>query len=197
MIHSPYLNTPLSRWQQITNDLIEKHPLTQEELKDFVFDAWNGIFESRFGQQKLRIGVDIFPRPQIIGALLHELIPAEAASRRNDWRKEETAKDKDLVYIPDDFFSIEIKTSSNRSKIFGNRSYAQPSAVNSKNKDGFYLTVNFEPFSTQNPRPNILLIRFGWLDHSDWRAQTSPTGQQANLSPETYNLKFQTIYSRD
>jgi hypothetical protein len=139
---------------------------------------------------KLEIGKNIFPKPQIMGFFLHELIPLEiAALHPDEWRGEQTASDKDIVYIPDDTFSIEVKTSSHARHIYGNRSYAQGATKRKKSKSGYYLTVNFEKFSASNKRPRILLIRFGWLDSSDWIGQASETGQQASLTKEadTYN----------
>ena len=195
MTKSPYNGKDKKQWPQITQNLIDKHPLDENEIK--VLMAWNDIFESSIGRHSLKIGKHIFPKPQIIGALLHELIPAEiAASHPNMWRPEETADDKDIVCIKDDYYSIELKTSSNPRHIFGNRSYAQKPTEDKKGKDGYYLAVNFEKFSKQNNRPDILLIRFGWLDHSDWIGQKSPTGQQARLAPETYELKFKTLFTK-
>ena len=66
------------------------------------------------------IGRDIQPKPQIMGFLLHELIPLELQSRHpGEWRPEKAKNDKDLVYIPDPTLSVELKTSSHPSQIFG------------------------------------------------------------------------------
>lgn len=190
---SPYLNVGEPQWQNITEKLIQKHPLTEESIVAMILSAWNNIFTCSFGSHK--IGESIFPKPQVIGAFLHELIPAEMSQQfPGEWRGEVSNDDKDIVYIPNDFFSIELKTSSNRTQIFGNRSYAQKPTSDKKGKDGFYIAVNFEKFSKANPKPQIIMIRFGWLDHSDWIGQASETGQQARLSPETYKLKFKTLY---
>lgn len=197
MASSPYDEIPQSRWLRVTESLIDDHPLTSEQIVTAVFDAWDGLFTTSIGKHGLKIGEHIFPKPQIIGALLHELIPAEFVMLDKDcWRAEQASDDKDIVYIPDDKFSIELKTSSHPSQIFGNRSYAQAPTRDKKGKDGYYLTVNFEKFSPKNPRPNILFIRFGWLGHSDWIGQTSQTGQQARLSPSTYTTKFRTLYAK-
>lgn len=129
-----------------------------------------------------------FPKPQILGFFLHELIPLKLKERYpKTWRGDETAPEKDVVYIPENFYSFEVKTSSHKSKIFGNRSYAQEGAEESKkkkDKSGFYLAVNFEAVKPEmKEKPRILLIRFGWLDKKDWLGQTSATGQQARLPP--------------
>src|SRR3989339_967384 len=120
---SPYLNKDQVKWSKITEKLVAKHPLSVNEIKEIVLESWEEIFSSKIGKKSFRIGKDIFPKPQIMGFLLHELIPLEFSVRYpNIWRKEKSSSDKDLIYVPDDSFSIEIKTSSNPNSIFGNRS---------------------------------------------------------------------------
>lgn len=197
--NSPYSNFNKSDWPAITSDLIQKHPLTEDEITGFCLAAWQNLFNSSIGKHNLKFGEHIFPRPQVVGALLHELIPAEiVASYPATWRREREKDDKDIVYMPDDFFSIELKTSSNAGQIFGNRSYAQAPTQNKKSKNGYYITVNFEQIKEEAvaSRPSILMIRFGWIDHTDWIGQTSQTGQQARLAPETYELKLKTLYAK-
>lgn len=192
---SPYLGYNKNDWAEITENLIERHPLGLDELQEVVLVAWENIFQTSIGRHNLKIGQHIFPKPQVIGALLHELIPAElSATFPKEWRGEKYADDKDIVYMPNDYYSIELKTSSNANRIFGNRSYAQRPTEGKKGKNGYYLAVNFEKFSTQTPKPEILVIRFGWLDHTDWIGQAAATGQQAKLASETYDLKFRTLY---
>jgi hypothetical protein len=197
MADSPYAGKNKAKWPDITQELLDRHPLEEKEIKKFVLAAWDDLFASSIGLHRLKIGEHIFPKPQIIGALLHELIPAEISAAYPDiWRTEESADDKDIVHIQNDNYSIELKTSSNPKHIFGNRSYAQKPTANKKGKDGYYLAVNFEKISKQNNRPAILMVRFGWLDHSDWIGQQAATGQQARLLPETYELKFKTLFSK-
>lgn len=105
------------------------------------------------------------------------------------WRREETADEKDLVYIPDQDYSIEVKASSSVKSIFGNRSYAQEAASAKKSKSGYYLAINFEKFVSAK-RPEITLVRFGWLDHFDWIGQAAATGQQARLDPNAERHKL-------
>lgn len=194
---SPYDGKPISEWKKITENLIKEHPLNEKDIVSTVLESWESIFESTLGRHGLKIGVQIFPKPQIMGFLLHEIIQQEfVAKYPGEWRGEETSEDKDLVCILDDNFSIEIKTSSNQNQVFGNRSYAQESINNRKSKSGFYLAVNFDKFSKSRKKPEILLIRFGWIDHDDWIGQAAATGQQARLSRETYENKFKTLHSK-
>ena len=193
---SPYSGLSASHWLRVTQEIVEKHPLSTEEIVDAVLDSWQSILDSRLGTKGFRIGKDIFPKPQIMGFLLHELIPLELAAKHpNSWRGDTSASDKDLVYIPDDSFSIEVKTSSAPNRIFGNRSYAQGTSKGKKGKSGYYLAVNFEKFSTSK-NPSIRLIRFGWIDSSDWIGQEAATGQQSRLSLDVENYKLLQLYRK-
>lgn len=196
MTTSPYSNTSPSDWFPITESLIKEHPLSEQEIVEIVLVTWKSIFASTFGNSRFKIGVDIFPKPQIMGFFLHELIPLELESRYNhEWMRDEAKLDKDCVNINRPEYSFEIKTSSNKTKIFGNRSYAQTSKGSRKTKDGYYLTVNFEKFSSSNKHPDILLIRFGWIDSTDWRGQKAATGQQSSLPPQVYDGKLKILHS--
>jgi hypothetical protein len=107
---SPYFGIPVEKWADKTKELIEQHPLDVNEIYEIVISVWEEIFESSITSRGYKIGKDIFPSPQIIGYLLHELIPLELSSRYPQlWRREENAKEKDLVYIPDPSFSVELK----------------------------------------------------------------------------------------
>lgn len=52
-----------------------------------------------------------------------------------------------------------------------------------KEKSGYYITVNFY-------QKCLILLRFGWIDHSDWKAQKSETGQAAGLDKKVYEYKL-------
>jgi ScaI-like restriction endonuclease len=199
---SPYFGVPESGWERVTRDLIENHPLGSDEIVDVALKAWSDIFESSLGSG-FRIGKDIFPRAQIMAFFLQDLIALEfERTRPTEWRAERTAADKDLVCIADDRFSVEIKASSHRSRIFANRSYGQPEeSAGKKLKSGYYLAVNFDPWPgdltgprERQIRPPIRMVRFGWLDHSDWLAQAAATGQAASLPAAVENSQLLTFY---
>lgn len=193
---SPYDGISIEDWATKTKELIQQHPLDNKQIYEIVINVWDEIFQSDLTRRKYRIGRDLFPRPQIMGALLHELIPLEFANCYSGiWRREENNNEKDIVYIPNDYFSIELKTSSSLSRIYGNRSYAQKSTTEKrkKNKSGYYLAVNFEKFNPkikEIQQPKISLVRFGWIDEKDWQGQKSQTGQQARLSVEIERHKL-------
>ena len=190
-MNSPYQNKKPREWLTITKKLIAKHPLSTKEIKEAVLEAWEEIFRSKIGRKPYHIGKDIFPKPQIMGFFLHELIPLEFKRKYpQKWRREKSVSDKDLIYVRDDTFSIEIKTSSNPQSIFGNRSYAQEAKKDKKSKSGYYLAINFEKFTDKVTKPRILKVRFGWLDHTDWLGQKAATGQQSRLSRDVESFKL-------
>ncbi len=194
-IISPYANLPVKQWWEKTKELISQHPLKTEELVEITLKSWNELFFSSIGSKPFRIGVEIFPKPQIMGFLLHEIIPLELSERyRGIWCNEKTVGGKDIVYIPDDRYSIEIKTSSSKGKIFGNRSYAQKPRTSKKSKSGYYLAINFQKFSQEVTRPEITRIRFGWIDHEDWLGQKAASGQQSRLDINVEKFKLLEIY---
>ena len=68
---SPYTDIPKDKWIDKTIELTNSHPL-KDEIVQIVTESWNTIFKSSIGG--FRIGIDIFPEPQIMGFFLHTLI---------------------------------------------------------------------------------------------------------------------------
>lgn len=187
---------PEEEWKSLTEDLIDEHPLKVEEIIDVILKSWEDILITKIGG-KLLIGKDIFPSPQIMGNYLHELIPiALEELLPGEWKKDTLKTDKDIEYLLDDQYSIEIKTSSSRNGIFGNRSYAQANNKTGKSKSGYYITINYDPFNKKatDVKPRIRRIRFGWLDYTDWIAQKAPSGQQARVDINSRDKKMKLIY---
>lgn len=150
---SPYEGVPSTLWPRVTRKLVKAHPLSKSELVEVVLASWDSILATDLGAKGFRIGRDIFPKPQIIGFFLHELIPLELSARYpKTWRGDKIASEKDIVYIPNDYYSIEIKTSSDPSHIFGNRSYAQTSTKGKKAKMATTWRLTSIKFSKAEPR---------------------------------------------
>lgn len=188
------MGKPDTEWEGITKNLLAAFPLSKEQLVDAVLDAWREIFASRIG--KFRIGKEIHPQPQILGFLLHELVPLLIEKHNPDsWCRDRTGHEKDLVCLTNSDLSMEIKTSSSSKGIAGNRSYAQVETNAKKTKSGYYLLINFDKtMKGQSRHPSIKLIRFAWLSHSHWKGQDAPTGQAASLSANARTKKMITIY---
>jgi hypothetical protein len=191
---SPYFGVPASEWPSTTRNLLTRQPLSGPDLVDAVLRSWAAIFQSRLGSG-FHIGREIKPNPQIMGFLLHALIPLELATSHDGWRAESSAGDKDLVYEPDPALSIEIKTSSHPSQIFGNRSFGVDNPGRGKKaKDGYYVAVNFEKWPSVDRTPQIVQIKYGWLDSTDWVAQKAETGQQSALPSAVDNNQLLTVF---
>ncbi len=191
---SPY-PADTTKWALTTNKLLTKFPIAMGEIVEVVLTSWEDIFQSKIGRKRFEIGQDIRPEPQVMGLLLHELIPLNlAATHPAGWRRGLASSECDVVCISDGSKSFEIKTSSSRGGIFGNRSYAHVSATASKTRGSFFLAVNFGKFVDTTSRPEISLIRFGWLGAGDWIGQKTESGQQSRLTREAKAYKLKVIY---
>lgn len=183
----PYENLPIEQWKDVTKNLVEQHPL-KSDIVDFCLKSWQSILNSKINTYLNMQIKNMSISPQATGALLHDVIP-EYISKNVDGFRKGSGKEKDIVCEYNSFYSLELKTSSQKS-IYGNRSYTKSDS--GKEKSGYYLTVNFEKINSNDPK--ILLIQLGWLNHSDWRGQTSETGQQAFLTREAKANKFVVLY---
>lgn len=185
---NPYDNLDVSEWRNVTQTLIQKHPL-YSVLVDFCLKSWTSILNGKINSYlNLKIG-EMSLSPQATGALLHDVLP-EYIERNVEGFRKGKGDEKDVVCEGNDFYSLEIKTSSQKS-IYGNRSYTKSSS--GKSKSGYYLAINFEKITKTDPQ--ILTIRFGWLDHTDWIGQRSETGQQAFLTKEAKEHKLVVLYN--
>lgn len=186
-----------TKWALVTRRLLAGFPVSMPDLTKVVLASWEDIFHSRIGTRGYAIGTDIYPEPQIIAFLLHELIPLNLATTfPRKWLRGTGASQCDAVCVDDDDCSFEIKTSSSASGIFGNRSYAHISDKATKRRGSFFLAVNFGKFAARQARPEITLIRFGWLGASDWIGQRAESGQQARLTKEARAYKLKIIYEQ-
>jgi hypothetical protein len=202
---SPYYGVAEDDCVEVTRGLLRAHPLDADTLVQASLASWDAIFASNIGG--LEIGSDIQPTPQVMGNFLHELIPRTIGNAIPQWRRDASAAEKDLVYVPDPEYSIEIKTSSHPEQVFGNRSVGidpEPpregsrTRVAKKAKSGYYLTVNFERWvDAGRYRPEVTLVRFGWLDGTDWVAQSAGTGQNSTLPSRIYGTQLPVIFRRE
>lgn len=183
----PFKNVPIEQWKETTQKLVDMHPLSNI-IVDLCQKSWASILHGKINTYLNMYISEMSLSPQALGALLHDVIPEYITKNVEGFRKGE-GKEKDVVCEYNDDFSFEIKTSSQKS-IYGNRSYAKSDS--GKSKSGYYLTINFEKLSKENPR--ILLIQMGWLDHSDWIGQKSETGQQASLTKEAKENKLIVLF---
>lgn len=69
---SPYDGHSVREWDRITQQLIDEHPLEEEEIVEVVLEAWESIMQTKIGG-KLQIGVDVLPSPQVTYNFLRTL----------------------------------------------------------------------------------------------------------------------------
>jgi hypothetical protein len=186
---SPYTDKPESEWLGITKQLIESHPLKTADLLNAAITTWSMLWQTTVGAGSVAVKLSDLRVPATIVGYFFEVLFARELGRRAPelWRGNRSKDEKDLVYLPDPSFSVEIKASGQHGfKVYGNRSYGQKSEnalLAKKEKSGFYITVNFY-------EQTLTLVRFGWIDESDWDAQAAPTGQMAGLKQAVYDGKL-------
>lgn len=170
--------------------------MSVNKIPSIVHNSWKDIFTIADSKGNFEIGKTIFPKPQILAFILEALIAKEFESiDSNTWEFDPTGFSKDIVNKTNPKFSIEIKASSSKERIYGNRSYANPGSTSKKSKDSFYLAINFESYK-QTKTPNVTKIRFGYLSHNDWRGQKSSSGQQSHLDIITERSKLLELWPK-
>jgi hypothetical protein len=181
MLISPYKDHPKSQWLQITKALVGSFPLTMEDLVGIVEDAWSDLYTSSFGKTGLKIGSDILLPAQATGVILEKLIAVHISKKFSGWRGGREKYEKDIIFENELKYSFEIKTSSSRSGLYGNRSTGHRAEGRTKFCSGYYLVVNYKLPREGDLSREIQNIRFGWIDDEDWVGQAQPTGQQASI----------------
>lgn len=185
---SPYDGKSVDEWLEVTNSLIQAHPLKPDLILDAAIQSWNRLWSTRVGDESVGFPfADIEPPAIVVGYFFEKLFSKELATRLpGQWRGGK-GSEKDLHCITDESMSVEMKSSGQLGyKIFGNRSYGQKvenEDAAKKDKSGYYITINFHG-------QQLTLLRFGWIDASDWQAQKSATGQMAGLGDEVYQFKL-------
>lgn len=193
MLVSPYKDHPRSQWLHITNALVERFPLTMESLVGIVEDAWSDLYTSSFGATGLKIGTDILLPAQATGVILEKLIAVHISKKFPGWRGGREKFEKDIIFEDELEYSFEIKTSSSRSGLYGNRSTGHRAAGRTKFRSGYYPVINYKLPRESDLSREIQNIRFGWIDDEDWVGQAQPTGQQASIGVDLARLKLVTI----
>lgn len=189
MTKSPYVGKTEKSWPAITQRLVSGHPLKLEELRDAALAVWGMLWHTTIGSGDTSIRLSELKVPATIVGYFFEILLGKELERRHPdhWRGTQSKDEKDIVYVPDPSFSVEIKASGQQGfRVYGNRSYGQKSEnelLVKKEKSGFYLTVNFF-------KQALTLLRFGWIDADDWDPQESPTGQMAGLKKSVYDHKL-------
>lgn len=186
---SPYLGEPEEAWLRITRGLLATHPLKVDSIREVALTAWAKVWDTTVGSGDTAIRLaDLRVPATVVGYFFEVLLARELQHLYpDDWGGNRSGDEKDLVYIKDRSLSIEMKSSGQLGdRVYGNRSYGQQTQnedLVKKEKSGYYITANFYG-------QTLTLLRFGWIDASDWKPQASPTGQMAGLSDAVYAKKL-------
>ena len=110
------------------------------------------------------------------GSVIGTLLEFFLARRLNahDFRKQQKKHEPDFVHRKRAHFNFEVKSTSSKTSVPGNR----VAATDSHKEGTFLLAINYCAREIQPVR-----VRFGWVQPSDWVAQRG-NGQQASLSKE-------------
>lgn len=186
---SPYKDKPIEEWHSITTELVEKYPLSKEEILDISLICWDKLWTTKVANIIDLKEVDL--PATVIGYFFQKLFANELENRYSqEWRGEKDKSDKDLVNLKNSGFSTEMKSSGQMGyKVFGNRSYGQSSDTPSKAKSGYYITVNFY-------NQTLNLVSLGWIDKEDWKCQNAESGQAATLPSEVYQHKLIPLFGK-
>ncbi|MFZ6066833.1 ScaI family restriction endonuclease [Staphylococcus saprophyticus] len=193
----PYEGKNEIEWENVTRELIRDFPISMDTIVDLVLQSWSEIFTLTNEKKDFIIGETVFPKPQMMGFFLEEILTQKIHKLDPEtWFADRTGYSKDLENVVNPNFSVEIKTSSSPKNIYGNRSYGQRGDSAKKSKDGYYLAINFEKFDKNDisKKPQIRMIRFGYLNYYDWNSQKSSTGQQARILSNVEKVKLLPIY---
>jgi hypothetical protein len=188
---SPYAGKPVSEWAGITHALVQMHPLKLDVIHDAALAAWTRLWSTTVGNAELGFPfAEADPPATVVGYFFEKLFAKELAARFPTMWRGGRGSEKDLHCLSNEAMSVEMKASGQLGyRVYGNRSYGQVvenADAAKKDKSGYYITINFHG-------QTLTLLRFGWIDASDWQAQKSATGQMAGLGDDVYKYKLLTI----
>ena len=164
--------------------ILMNFPLEPSEIRELVEESLLDVLESPYGSMELWNGTDIFLTGQAIGNLFQVFFTKRLVRLYPyTWREGCQRDEMDVVCIPKPEYSFEIKTSSSKSGIYGNRSYTKHGHMMHKVRGGWLLAVNYKRPTPASPTWKIHKIRFGHVDCSEWRGQRTDTGQASSVSP--------------
>ncbi|TLX16021.1 ScaI family restriction endonuclease [Rhizobium sp. MHM7A] len=187
---SPYHGFDFELWPAVTKTLVDAFPLTCSQLFDVAVEAWKDAISTRIGRRELRIGLDIEMPAQAMGSMFEKLIAVSLTAMPVPFRGGlSQATEKDIVCEDDPYFSFEIKTSTHKHGIYGNRSQGKSSPRRKKFRAGYHLVANFKSPSLACPSGQFGL-RFGWLDGADWKSQKAESGQSAHVPAHILKVKL-------
>jgi hypothetical protein len=113
---SPYFDKPVSLWLKITKNLLARQPLKVDVILDVALQSWAAVWNTRVGEGQTAIELKQLDVPATVVGYFFEVLFAKEMETRfpGEWRGCRQGDEKDLVYLPDPQFCVEIKTSGQR-----------------------------------------------------------------------------------
>ena len=153
--------------------------------------SWSTLWTARIGPLPLaRMHLDA----QATGKIFQELLAYALHDEDARWRHPDAprhARDPDFVF-ENPAYNFELKTCGQAGgrAVFGNRcSSAGIASDTGKSRSTWLLTINYS--LVEGPRLNI--VRFGFVDSTDWIGQRAATGNSSRLNPEAYASKLRIL----
>jgi len=94
---NPYRGKRVTSWQNITNELVNAHPLTPD-IVDICLKSWDSILNGKINTYLNLLIREMRISPQATGALLHDVIPEYIEKNVKEFRKG-IDKEKDIVCV--------------------------------------------------------------------------------------------------
>ena len=172
-----------------------RFPIDDKLLIRIVRESLNDVHETFYGEYGMKNGVDFFLTGQAIGNLFEAFLCKRLCMcQPGTWRGGTGKFEKDIEHRFRKEWSFEIKTSSSKNAIVGNRSSASPGKRAKKKRDGYLLAINYKRATPNSPDMYITHVRLGKLRDSDWKAQRAKTGQAARVSKHIIRKKMRSLY---
>jgi ScaI-like restriction endonuclease len=108
---SPYTGIPIEQWEARTSELIKQHPLDLETIREVALASWGTLWLTKIGEGETAIPIAELDVPAMVVGYFFEKLFARELQRYfpDDWRGGRSKDEKDLVFLPDSFFSTEMK----------------------------------------------------------------------------------------
>lgn len=141
--------------QQLNNasEYTQATGITMDILRDAVLSTWNDIEQASIAGVRLLDVAD----SGVVSNLFHSLLPIKLSPL--GYRKDQDKNEKDLHYIADPKYSLEIKTSTSN-RISGSVSYIA-SNKGTKERSSLYLCIFWS-------KEGISSVKFGVINFEDW-----------------------------
>lgn len=169
------------------------HPIPVETFGNIALETFKDIERIVVGKRRLLdMPLNGAVRGGVIGSIFETLFVERffeslPLTERILWRPGDPITEYDVVYIPNQDYSFEIKTASTDNINTSRRA----DGVDVKPKRGYYLLVRYEPEA--DPGDILRWVRFGWIDDTNW-SRPDVKGRKRRLRLNTVVKQMQMLH---